>query len=281
VQRWAKLNERQLAVLRRIGDGVEPVSAKDFQLANTVYALRDRGLAVTPRRDGIWRAEITDAGRYYLEHGRHPDTPDVGGSVDPVPIGTRQGRPSVGSPADLISRIQSEGGTLRVENPDQETRAAYRRAIHAAKQGNMVPAGLQLRHTGRTIGDLIIRLSGSDASDETDWNRIRQNTRDRVSRATNRSAKLKVDPAVLDVSEALLPRALHLVQALSTEAPGSAGSRAFAVRDGVSALAQPPGPRRGRGAAGDGAHRALARRLSGRAGLGEAAYVLFQAQLLA
>lgn len=75
VQRWAKLNDRQLMVLQRIGEGHEPVNAKTPELATTVYALRNRGLVTTHRIDGIWQAEITDAGRFYLEYGYHPDRP--------------------------------------------------------------------------------------------------------------------------------------------------------------------------------------------------------------
>jgi hypothetical protein len=58
MQRWASLKERQLSVLRRIGDDGDSVSARNCELANTVYALRNRGLVATPRREGIWRADV-------------------------------------------------------------------------------------------------------------------------------------------------------------------------------------------------------------------------------
>ncbi len=64
-----------------------------------------------------------------------------------------------------------------IESPDPEERAHYRRIIHAAKQHHLVPAGLHLRHTGRAAGDLVIRLSSDENPDDTDWNRIRLNTR--------------------------------------------------------------------------------------------------------
>jgi hypothetical protein len=75
VRRWDPLNDRQLRLLRRIGEEDERVGSSDAGLATSVYALRARGLVTTPRRAGGWQAEITDAGRFYLEHGQHPDRP--------------------------------------------------------------------------------------------------------------------------------------------------------------------------------------------------------------
>lgn len=63
------VNERQLSILRRIADGVEPVTSREHHLATTVYALRNRGLVATMRTGGAWTASITDEGRYFLAHG--------------------------------------------------------------------------------------------------------------------------------------------------------------------------------------------------------------------
>ncbi len=73
--------------------------------------------------------------------------------------------------------MREQGGTVTIESPDEETRALYRRLVHAAKQHHLVPAGFHLKHTGRNSGDLIVRLSDDSAPDETDWNRVRLNTR--------------------------------------------------------------------------------------------------------
>lgn len=226
MQRWAKLNDRQLTVLRRISAGEKPVNAKTPALATTVYALRDRGLVATPRIDGIWQAELTDTGRFYLEHGYHPDHPDRPGSPSAVPPPRKAGelergcarRGSESLAEDLIKRLQSNGGTLQVENPDEETRASCRRAIHAAKQHGLVPAGLRLRHTGRNSGDLIIKLFDAAHPDETDWNRIRLGVRDKVTDADALVEMLNTHPEVLDVSDAQRPRATKLVRALAAEA---------------------------------------------------------------
>jgi len=71
---------------------------------------------------------------------------------------------------ELIERLRAEGGPVTIEAPDDDTRALYRRIIHAAKQFHLVPDGFHLKHTGRGSGDLIIRLSDDRAPDDTDWN---------------------------------------------------------------------------------------------------------------
>ncbi|MCP2342991.1 hypothetical protein [Actinomadura rupiterrae] len=218
VQRWSPLNERQLTVLRRIDTGEDPVSAKNSELAMTVYALRNRGLVVTPRHEGVWRAEITDAGRFYLEHGHHPDRPEPGTASRAVPV---SGARTAGTPLsarELIAHVQRAGGTLRVEDPDEGTRAAYRRAIHAAKRNGLVPDTMQLLHTGRSAGDLVIRLSNGGPEEETDWNRIRLGTRDKVSRRPDLIAMVEAQPGLLAVCDELRPRALRLIQDLSGHA---------------------------------------------------------------
>ncbi|WP_405614384.1 hypothetical protein OG292_16660 [Streptomyces sp. NBC_01511] len=73
---WSPLNGRQLALLARIGDGTDPVTSDSPELAPTVRALKERRLVTMPRQGGKWQAEITDAGRFFLEHGHHPDRPE-------------------------------------------------------------------------------------------------------------------------------------------------------------------------------------------------------------
>lgn len=143
-----KLNERQLDVLRRICHGETPVTSDDSGLAVTVYALRNRGLVTTPRADGRWSAAPTEAG---LEHLAHTD-------AAPAP------RPSAPAPstapeaAELISRLQQAGGTLRITNPAPDERAHWRRALHSARADHLIPDGHHLQHTGRDKGDLVITL---------------------------------------------------------------------------------------------------------------------------
>lgn len=237
-----RLNERQLDVLRRIGDEVRPVTSREFALATSVYALRNRGLVTTKRGGGIWTAAITEAGRYYLEHGRHPaDTPKPQAERrEPAvaPKDQRTKRPAI-SGDELVEQVTAAGGSLRIPDPEPATRAAWRRAIHAAARSSSLPAGMRLWHTGRDKGDLVIRLlprrapslrSPQDAPTIAVPERLTRPhpivTQLKELSAARARASRYGHPALsgpyplrgLDVSRQHLPRALRILQALLTEA---------------------------------------------------------------
>lgn len=156
-----RINERQRALLERIANGAEPVTSAEYTLATTVYALRGRKLVRTVRRSGGWVAEITDDGRYYLEHGhRRPADVLARPSAD-RPRGARSAPVPEMDPAELIARLMEAGGTLTVAEPDSPTRAMWRVAARRAVDGGLVPPGFALRHSGRTYGDLVLRLEAS------------------------------------------------------------------------------------------------------------------------
>jgi hypothetical protein len=226
---WPKLSDRQLAILRRIGENAAPVGSGTAGLAHTVYALRSRKLVTTPWRDGSWTAEITEAGRFYLEHERYPDhlqriprraAPGREAARGKTGAPARPSQPvtPAGLAAGLIEEVQQAGGTLYVADPDDETRARYRRALHAARQHRAVPEGYHLLHTGRDEGDLVIRLESDAHRDETDWNRIRLSARDLITDPGSLAARLQEDRHSVDVSDAVLDRALEIARALAGEA---------------------------------------------------------------
>jgi hypothetical protein len=227
MQELTRLNDRQVAVLHRIADGAEPVTSRTPGLAQTVYALRARKLVATPWADGGWTAEITDAGRFYAEHGRYPEHLLAAPPARPAPEGRPAGPRATRAPAltaeDLIARVQDAGGTLQVPDPDDRTRAQYRRALHAAKQRGLVPEGFHVLHTGRDQGDLVIRLESDAEPDDTDWNRIRLGARDLITDPAVLAGRLREDRSSVDVSDPLLDRALALAAALAREA----GRRGF------------------------------------------------------
>lgn len=66
------LNERQRALLERLAAGEEPGAWAPGEW-HSVYALRDRGLLTRSKSGGDVHVEVTEAGRFYLRHGRHPD----------------------------------------------------------------------------------------------------------------------------------------------------------------------------------------------------------------
>jgi hypothetical protein len=100
---------------------------------------------------------------------------------------------------------------MRIVDPDEETRARYRRIIHAAKQHSLVPEGFHLRHTGRNAGDVVIVLSDDSAPDDTGWNRIRLNSRRVTTSADIVATVLDENPTAFMQVQTCAPRALDLL----------------------------------------------------------------------
>lgn len=102
VNRAAPVNARQLEVLQWIADGCPDGVMKDYTYKTTAVALQGRRLVTVTRKRGGWRAQLTAAGSYYLEHSRYPEdlpasgSPAVCGSPAVQPVrpagGQRAGR---------------------------------------------------------------------------------------------------------------------------------------------------------------------------------------------
>lgn len=233
-----RINERQRALLERIAAGASPVTSAEYTLATTVYALRGRKLVRTVRRSGGWVAEITDDGRYYLEHGhrRPADVPARTSAERP-----RGGRPAPVpemDPAELIARLAEAGGTLTVAEPDGPTRAMWRAAARRAIDGGLVPPGFALKHSGRAYGDLVLRLEASAEPPRTPrYPPIA--VPERLVKPHPVVAALRAAPGPLQVSRPHQQRALRLLEALFREAErrGYKASLADKRRDCVAVIA--------------------------------------------
>lgn len=230
----ARLNARQNALLRRIADGAEPVTAREHTLAVTVYALRSRGLVTTPRVQGVWVAVITDAGRFYLEHDAYPLSPARSRRPQPGAVSGKASKPAL-DPVGLVARVQAAGGTLIIENPSAAKCAAWRASIQTA-----ICAGHRLHYTGRLRGDLVITIEPRTAAGPTrnGAQRVRAVRRAPVGPlprtkphplivelralliATHAGVPGadRLDPRLPAVSRAALPRALRILQLLFTQA---------------------------------------------------------------
>ncbi|MFF2651098.1 PE-PGRS family protein [Streptomyces sp. NPDC058045] len=239
---WSPLNDRQLALLTRIGDGSDPVTSDSPELAVTARALKGRGLIIMPKKDGKWQAEITDAGRFYLEHGHHPDRPEpvqrkqrsAHPEQRPAPPPQKQAtaasatkptpqhapKPSRPSPAEvgasLIAEVQQAGRFLRIPNPSEEERARYRRAFDAARQ--CAPEGYHLKYSGRAKGDFFLGLLRVSGEDDTKWNRIRLARSRVISDVEDVIAAVTADHSAFEISEEVLPRVLSLLRLLAEQA---------------------------------------------------------------
>src|SRR5699024_5196836 len=104
-------------------------------------------------------------------------------------------------------QLQAEG-TVTISDPDKQTRARYRRALHACGAHHLAPEGQELRFTGRDSGNIIIQLGTPSSDSETDWNRIRLNARKVTTNLDALRAALETSPILDQLSDPLRPRAI-------------------------------------------------------------------------
>ncbi|MFC4148686.1 hypothetical protein ACFO0M_20725 [Micromonospora mangrovi] len=222
----APLKPHQVEVLRWVEAGCPDPGMPGDGAKHTARALQGRRLVTVSRRDGRWSATLTERGRYYLDNGRYPAVTSTATSdlLESSPtqatsggkVGQPTAQPSVIQEATvLIERLQTSGGTVVVSDPDTDTRASYRRAIHAAKQHKLVPDGYDLRHTGRNTGDLVVRLYSAAQPYDTDWNRLRLDQSDTRATAAADYDALEQDPTTLRVAPESIPRVLALLRAIN------------------------------------------------------------------
>lgn len=244
MHRWSPLNDRQLTLLTRIGEGIEAVTSETPELALTARALKERGHIAMPKEGGRWQAEITEVGRFYLQHGHHPDRPEPAprktrpvttlgakkqesdrateqkAAAEQKPPAQRVARTPRPSPADigraLITEVQQAGRFLRVPNPDEAARARYRRAFDAARQ--CAPAGYHLKYSGRTKGDFFLGLLRVTGEDDTEWNRIRLARSRVITDVDDVLAAVTADHSAFEISDRVLPRVLSLLRLIAEQA---------------------------------------------------------------
>ena len=152
------LNARQIEVLTWISEGCPDGVMDGFAHKTTAVALMSRRLVTVDRRRDRWSANITEAGRHYLEHGTYPDgfwpSNPARAAGPPLPLRTsREPRPdrapkaSPRQPAGerLVSEVQAAGGILEVEpGPGIDWIAR----VHSAILLGRVPDGMLLSIRG-------------------------------------------------------------------------------------------------------------------------------------
>lgn len=156
-RRFSPLSARQSEILRWIGDGCPEGIIAGFGYKATALTLQDRRLVVVSKRRGVWRAGLTDGGRYYLDHGTYLQAPSSNGSTkcsgpptsDTTAARTRASDSSGAAPAraghlspteQLIVELL-EHGEVEVAAED---RRRYRSCVSAAIRFGKVPAGKRL-----------------------------------------------------------------------------------------------------------------------------------------
>ncbi|MGW4769844.1 hypothetical protein ACWEO2_17585 [Nocardia sp. NPDC004278] len=213
VRRSDQINDRQADLLERIADGDDLSKPDAVSLRTTARALQARGLIAISKRKGVFAASVTDIGKYYLKHGHHPEAEPGWYPHSDTTIAE-----------ELINRLrQRPDEAVRVAEPDEQTREAYRRAVYAARRGRLVPEGRILRYTGRFSGEVVVRLLDVDEDGDTDWYRIRAEAR--KAKAQNRKFPaqdlrqlLTENPAALQVSDEQRERAVRFLLELNAAA---------------------------------------------------------------
>ena len=119
----------------------------------------------------------------------------------------------------MIEQLQRRG-RLCVLDPPAPVRAAWRRAIFAAMQRQLVPDGYQLRHHGRDRGDLVIELQRINPAVQVAPRRLPVTVPDNLDSDDPLVRALQARPAFVLMSPDVRLRALRLVQGLAVAAVG-------------------------------------------------------------
>lgn len=223
------MNARQLEVLQWIGDGCQDGHwpRDDFTHRTSAVALRNRGLVLVKGHGPTWKASLTDAGSYYLEHGTYPEGHrDVvavreprraAAASEPVELGEGAAK-SLDEAKALIAELQQQDSrSITIADPSESTRARYRRVLHACRQHHLTPTGYELRFTGRDAGDIVIALSDGSDKETSDWDMIRTRARKITTNVHALRAALESTPSVVNVADELRPRAIEFLTLLASE----------------------------------------------------------------
>ena len=255
----APLSDWQLTVLRWIANGQPDGVMTGFTYKTTAVALQNRHLVVVSRRGGTWSAELTGAGRRYLDHGRYPD-PEARDQpqrktkpappVTPAPSGNGQSTAKrtparqqssraaaamkrKGPAEQLVEAVVAAGGCLTVDRSETPDYVYYQR-ITAAERYGKVPEGKRLTARVLTWPGMEIRLDDRPATivAPPQGPAASVPVPERVARYHPVTARFREEKERHEVSAAALSRALRIVQALVVEAEYGTYTAWSGSRDG-------------------------------------------------
>ena len=198
------LSEAQVELLRWIGAGCPPGIYEGTHHRISVAALTRRGLVVARGHGPTWTATLTSAGRSYLDQ--------VEGSNPPLP---RQANVSVTE--QLVADVIEAGGTLQVpRHTPGPGRVDWENRVRQAMRRGKVPPGKQLTYIYvRDKSTDEIRLI--DAPEGTELILLPVPVPERVARYHPTVPTFRKNVARLEMSDAALPRASRILQALVVE----------------------------------------------------------------
>lgn len=128
-----RLNERQLEVLRWIGEGCPERDWESDTYKHSAVALRNRKLATVTGHGPRWTATITEAGRYYLEHGTYPNGHHLASKPPAQPEQTELSQAAGAAPTRLSDGL-TKGSRRALERELEEARRREEFAIDSPKR---------------------------------------------------------------------------------------------------------------------------------------------------
>jgi excisionase family DNA binding protein len=150
--RPARLTERQVEVLRWVGDGCPAKDWPDEGHKVMARAMSYRGLVDVRRKNKRWTATITEAGRYYLDHGHPPPRPEP----EPEPGLRSQSRRTPRAARPTISFPQQRAGSE--EQQLDATARAMRRVATRPKPVGVAQKTREVRETYMRYKVVVTRV---------------------------------------------------------------------------------------------------------------------------
>jgi hypothetical protein len=265
----APLNDRQLRVLSWIGNGCPDGVWSDHTYKASALALQNRHLAVVSKRGGVWRAELTDDGWFYIKEGEYPpsrrkptarartDTKSgppipaarqVPGDAGPAAAAAQNSKdaPPTSRPADpsaphlLLNRVLAAHGRLVIQT--QPFTCPVSQQVDEVNRLGLLPAGKVLRYRRRGWHHALVYVADDP----------RMAVAKRAVPVPQRAARLHPAVAAFKqnrdfhvVSAASLSRATRILQAIAkalteagmiVQAPHRAGNPRDGVRDQLKVI---------------------------------------------
>ncbi|MEP9364003.1 hypothetical protein ABLE68_13625 [Nocardioides sp. CN2-186] len=224
------MNARQMEVLGWLVAGCPDGVMIGVSHKTTAVALQNRRLATVSKRKGVWKAEPTDAGRYFVEHGEYPaghwSATAESAFVPFTPAThtrpTREPKVTGLRPADqLMADLAAGGGEIKI--PANEI-GYWENLILSATRHKKVPDGKRLKIAmGADRYERLIRLEH-----RPDWMTVELDpiqVADALRGPHPAVVALRDDKQRLQMKRGVRARALRILDAIAQ----AAAARGYAV----------------------------------------------------
>lgn len=144
------VNDKQRRVLDWLSTGAtQDPPEPDMKLS--AAALKSRGLVKVRRLQGKWTCELTDLGRYYVEHGAYPPEPEEPAKEPATRSGRTAKKPKEKAPkVSVPPSLTDEESSIRITKPHPAVRSLMDRPMalgtdHDTRRRGFVAAHMLLR----------------------------------------------------------------------------------------------------------------------------------------